>query len=99
MARKSVAKEKPKQEKFVTGVFRRNVEFSVGDEDIFYLVVKYARAKPKVVKQILEALMFEVPKAGQFINCPFPSSCNDFPCKALRCSADECDNGCAFRRS
>jgi hypothetical protein len=66
----------------------RDAELSEGEQ--FYIVCDYVRKRPDVVKILLEN-----PKAS----CPFPQECNKFPCKTLRCNADVCSNGHAYRMS
>jgi len=76
---------------------RRDESVQPTPDELFYIVVQFHRKNPELSRAILSALKNETPYYR--INCPFPFSCNAFPCKRLHCNADVCDNGYAYRMS
>jgi hypothetical protein len=69
---------------------RRDMDIKLTKYEEIEVIRSYAKNSPDILKILLEH-----PKG----NCPFPESCNSFPCKHLCCHADSCSNGFAYRMS
>ena len=69
---------------------KRLVEHTLTTEEEFWIVVKWCRNQPEVINRIM---------SNKSINCPFPGECKKFPCATLRCNADMCNNGYAYKYS
>ena len=59
------------------------------DEDL-KILRKWAVKNPQVLR-----ILLDYPRG----NCPFPDSCDEFPCERLTCNADVCSNGYTYRMS
>lgn len=76
---------------------KRKIDITLEFEELFYLTVKFLQDNPEVKEAIFKNIDNKYPYK---INCPFPSSCNRFPCETLYCGADTISvDGRAYRMS
>ncbi len=61
-------------------------------DELVYAAAHYYRTNPEIAK----AYFKQLEETEGEIACPFPSSCNRFPCKSLRCNAEHILNGFAY---
>jgi hypothetical protein len=76
-------------------------EIKISKDSISQLIEKFEEGNVEIVEQINKIVKTKPKRPSRYkaISCPFPYSCNAFPCETLCCNADVCSNGYAYRMS
>ncbi len=68
------------------------IEVTLTEDELAYAVAYYYRLNKEGAKKYFDRLV----EVDGEMGCPFPSMCNRFPCKTLRCNGSNCIKGCVY---
>lgn len=86
---KTERQKKDKENIFPEMLVVGEVKIPIGLQEMCIITAKLIRYDKRIAENLLKTY-------GEY-GCPFPDSCNRFPCEKMSCNADECTNGYAHK--